>query len=215
MNARLRISASAGGTRVNENSVCPGTLSGQTYSDCQSADATLVGCGQRREVLAFDHRRVTGDACPKGSQPGRVGAVEGDVFDERRHRLSGEAEVAPVEHGVTGLGLGAEHGVVPVDPHRNGERLAREHGTREPGLHGAEAGHVRAAELMQQGPCREAVGAEAVEDGPIEPGALGELGIGVQRVAVTGQAVEQRLVGTGRVGDDVIGRPIRRLVTGP
>ena len=35
-------SASAGGTRVNENSVCPGTLSGQTYSDCQSADATLV-----------------------------------------------------------------------------------------------------------------------------------------------------------------------------
>ncbi len=41
-----------------------------------------------------------------------------------------------------------------------------------------------------------------MQDGPVEAAHGGELGIGVQRVAVAGEAVEQGLIGAGGVGDE-------------
>lgn len=45
-----------------------------------------------------------------------------------------------------------------------------------------------------------------MQDRGVEATAPGERGVGVQRVAVTGEPVEQRLAGRGGVADDVVGR---------
>jgi hypothetical protein len=51
-----------------------------------------------------------------------------------------------------------------------------------------------------------------VEDRRVESSDLRELGIDVQWVAVTGQAIDGGLLGTRLVGDHVVGLPVRRLV---
>ena len=62
----------------------------------------------------------------------------------------------------------------------------------------------------------ESVGAQTVEDRPVEAGGRGERRIGVQRVAVTRQPVDERLIDSGLVLHDVIGLALgrRRARTG-
>ena len=61
-----------------------------------------------------------------------------------------------------------------------------------------EPGRVAAAQRVQQRPAGEAVGAQPVQDRPVEAAHRGERRVGVQRVAVARQPVEQRLVRAGR-----------------
>ena len=56
----------------------------------------------------------------------------------------------------------------------------------------------------------DAVGAQAVQDRRREAGRLGERRVGVQRVAVAAQAVEQRLLRGDRVRHVGVGRPVRQ-----
>ena len=73
---------------------------------------------------------------------------------------------------------------------------------RSPGITGAEnrpsidaKRRIRPAHGVQQRTAREAVGAQPVQDRGREPTSGGERRVGVQRIAVAGQSVEQRLVG--------------------
>ena len=97
-------------------------------------------------------------------------------------------------------------------PHLDREVLAREHRRGEPGLHRGEPGRVGSAERVEQGAAREPVRAQPVQDRSVEPGERRERRIGVQRVAVARQPVDEGLFGTGRVGDGVVGVAVGRLV---
>jgi len=57
---------------------------------------------------------------------------------------------------------------------------------------------------VQQRAARESVGTEAVQDRTVEAGELRDRRVGVQRVAVAAEAVQQRLVVTSGVRDLVI-----------
>src|SRR6185369_18075201 len=65
---------------------------------------------------------------------------------------------------------------------------------------------------LQYAAAGDAVGAHAVQDRLRETGLPGKLRIGVQRVAVAAEAIDQRLVRTRRDVDDPVGRPARHLV---
>ena len=65
---------------------------------------------------------------------------------------------------------------------------------------------------VQERPAGEAVGAQAVEDRPVEAAHGRERRVGVQRVAVARQPVDQRLVGAGLQLDGVVGVAVGRLV---
>src|SRR5690606_7333679 len=123
-----------------------------------------------------------------------------------RYLRSVETDAPAVDgHGAV-VGGGAEQrrpgtAARPVVPDRDDELLARQHRPGEPPGHRVEPVRVGSAERVQQRPAGEAVGAQPVQDRAGEPAACGEGGIGVQRVAVPGQPVEQRLLGPGGVAD--------------
>ena len=85
-------------------------------------------------------------------------------------------------------------------------------GLREPALDRLEPRRVAAAHRVEQRPAGEPVGAQPVEDRLREAGQRRERRVGVQRVAVAVESVEQRLVGAGRVRDDLVGRAVGRDV---
>ena len=100
----------------------------------------------------------------------------------------------------------------PVSQARIGQRLAGHDRRGEAGLDVVEPGRVRAAQHVQQRPAGEAVAAQPVEDRPVEPAGGGERRVGVQRVAVAVEPVDERLVGRRLVRDLVVGRHLRRDV---
>ena len=71
---------------------------------------------------------------------------------------------------------------------------------------------IGAAQGVEQRPPGEAVRAQAVQDRAVEAGEGGEARIGVQRVAVAGQPVQQRLRRQRRVADLVVGGAVGRHV---
>ena len=80
--------------------------------------------------------------------------------------------------------------------------------------HAAEAGRVGAAEGVQQGPTGESVGTQAVQYRFVEAGRRGEGRVGVQRVPVAVEPLEQGLVRPGRVGDHVVGVAVGEMPFG-
>ncbi len=94
---------------------------------------------------------------------------------------------------------------VPGTPDGDGQLVTGEDGGSEASLHAAEASGLAAAQGTQQGAAGETVGAQPVEDGTVEPGGRGKGGIGVERISIAGQSVDERLVGAGLVLGLVIG----------
>ena len=152
-------------------------------------DAILVDIDQQLNDAPIPHRRTTEQA---GASPAH-------------------AHPAPVDHhGAVLLGRLEQRGVAAVlPPHRNRQRLTRQHRPAEPPGHGPEPGRVAVAQHLQQGPAGHPVGAQAVQDRLAEAAAGGELRVDVQRVAVAGQPVDQRLLRPGRLDDLVVGLPVR------
>src|SRR5439155_493066 len=99
-----------------------------------------------------------------------------------------------VVSGSVALGYGE-----PFFAAAHGERVAGHHRLREARVHALEARDVRAAQLVQQRAAGEAIRAEAVQDGTVEARELRDRRVGVQRVAVAVEAVQERLVGARRV----------------
>ena len=71
-------------------------------------------------------------------------------------------------------------------------------------------GGIRLAQRVQEGTSGEPERAQPVQDRLGEPPALGKGRVRVEGVAVTAQPVEQRLVGSGLIRHDVVGRSIGR-----
>src|SRR5207248_10122426 len=93
--------------------------------------------------------------------------------------------------------------------------VARQHRAGKPRLHGPEPGRIRIAQAVQQRPAGETVGAEPVQDRPLETASRRECRVRVQRVAVTREPVEQSLLGPRLVLDAKLRLALRPLpVTG-
>ncbi len=86
-----------------------------------------------------------------------------------------------------------------------------EHHAGEPGGEAADPGRVPAEELVGEQAQDDAVGAEAVQDRCGESGGLREVGVGMQRVAVAAEPVEQRLLRGHVVRRVGVRRPVREL----
>ncbi len=112
----------------------------------------------------------------------------------------------------TRLHLGLERNHIAVLPqiHRHG--LAGIDRRGEPRDVLSERGRIVIGVGLQDPAAGDAVGAHAVQDRLCEAGALGEFGIGVQRVAVAAKPIHQRLVRAGRDIDGPVGRAGRHLV---
>src|SRR5262249_51114401 len=99
---------------------------------------------------------------------------------------------------------------VACQPDQHGEFVARVDGSGKASRHRLEPLRVGTAQGVEQGPTREAEGAEPMQNGPVEATHGRELGIGMERIAVPGQTIEQRLIGAGRVGDPAVRFPLRK-----
>ena len=111
------------------------------------------------------------------------------------------------------LDLAAEDDLgVALLPHLGHERLAGEHASREAHLDALEV--ARVAVVRERLERRARVAKPNVHRpwriGFAKPNAFANAGIGVQRVPVAGEAVEQRLVLAGLLLDDRVGRAIGR-----
>src|SRR5229473_3048756 len=80
---------------------------------------------------------------------------------------------------------------LPFAPDLRAHRLAREDWRREARLHAPEPRRIVAAERAQQRMAGDAEGAEPMQDRARESGHRGDLGIGVQRVVVAAEAVDE------------------------
>ena len=97
-------------------------------------------------------------------------------------------------------------------PDRGGERLAGKDRRGEPRRDGGDLRGVTAAEFADQRAAGDPVGAQPVQDRLGEAGQLSrEPRIAVQRIAVAGQPVDQRLVLAGRQRDPRIGLAVGDL----
>src|SRR5258708_39492536 len=121
--------------------------------------------------------------------------IEVAVVEDDRAVLRGRLEPCP-----PGLG-----------PHRDDQRVARQDGPAEARLHRAEAFRVRPAQGMQQRTAGEAVRAQAVQDRSLEAATGGERRIGVERIAVARQAIEEGLLRARRVLNAVVRFPFGLL----
>jgi hypothetical protein len=84
-------------------------------------------------------------------------------------------------------------------PQRDPERLAREHDSGEASAITRHPLDFAVEERVDGDAARDPVTAETVEDRLVEAGLGGERGIGVQRILVAGEPVDQRLLGQDRV----------------
>ena len=94
----------------------------------------------------------------------------------------------------------------------HGERVTRVDGLREPRLHALEPRRVGVAQRVEQRPTGEPPRAQTVQDGPVEAGHLGELGIRMERIAVAGEAIGERLIRARLVRDRRVGIALGRYV---
>ena len=122
--------------------------------------------------------------------PGAVG-LTGTVSS----RSTGHRRQAVVEHDHVALHhAGAEGDALAVGPHLRADGLAGEHRRREAHLQALEPRRVAAAAGLDDGAAGHAVGAQPVQDRRLEAAGGRGLGVGVQRVAVAGEAIDQRRV---------------------
>src|SRR4029077_2188490 len=120
------------------------------------------------------------------------------------------------QDGLAALGLRGEDDLSGRDlPHVGRDRLAREDDPREAHLERLEPlGLVVAPRLEERAPA-EAEGAEAVEDRAIVAAELREVRVGMQRVHVAREAVDQGLLRERLRRHGLVGRPVGRDVARP
>ena len=115
---------------------------------------------------------------------------------------SGEGDAAVVDDDASIAARGLEDGrTIAGLPDRNGQGLTGQHGRAEPALHTRKASGIVVAQCAQQRTTGEAIGAEPVQNRLGEATDIAELLVGVQRVAVPGQPIQQSLIVTSLVGD--------------
>src|SRR5258708_31460428 len=100
----------------------------------------------------------------------------------------------------------------PVAPDLRTHRLAREARRREARLHAPEPRRIVAAQRAQQRMAGDTEGAEAMQDRAREAGHRGDLGIGVQRVVVAAEPVDEGGLRQGRDVADEIRRALPQRV---
>ena len=107
------------------------------------------------------------------------------------------------------------HGVGAHEPPLGHQRVARPHRPLELRLEGGDARGVAAAGALRHVPHHVPERAEPVQDGPaLEADVLRELGIGVQRVEVAREAIEQGLLGARGLLHRERGRNVARSLDG-
>src|SRR5579871_5038997 len=99
-------------------------------------------------------------------------------------------------------------------PAARGQRVAGEDDAGEAGEETFELVQIAAARALQDGAAGEAVGAQPVQDRAVEAAELRHRRIGVQRVDVAGEAVEQRLLARRLLDHFEVRRARRRLQLG-
>ena len=114
------------------------------------------------------------------------------------------------DHHVAFLEAGAEGGDGAVFPHIHEDRFAGEDGGREADVEAGDRRVVIIGDRAENGAAAGAVGAQPVQDRRGEPGGGGEFRVRMQRVAVTGQPVEQRLISPGVHLDGLVRRAVRQ-----
>src|SRR5262249_39664501 len=117
------------------------------------------------------------------------------------------------ENGLAAFGLRGERDLSGLDlPHVGGDGLAGEDDAGEPHLERLEPLRVVVAPRRQDGAPGVPVGAEPVQDGTVEAAHGRELRIGVQRIHVAREAIDERLLRERLVGDGLVGLALRRHV---
>src|SRR5262249_26569656 len=81
-----------------------------------------------------------------------------------------------------------------IPPHPDRDRFAGEYHPGETGAVSRDTTDVAVEDLVDHRFADDPVAAQAVQDGPIEAAFAGEFGIGVDRVHVAGEAIQQRLL---------------------
>jgi len=153
-----------------------------------------------RRFLARRTRRAKGRAGDEGELPAHC--PSNDFASTAGEHDDGAFSRRTLKEDAPCLGL----------PHVGDERFARVEGLGEARLDAFEARGVVITKMAQEGATCEAVGAEAVQNGTWEAGGLCHSRVGVYRVAVAAEAIEQCLIGCGAFAVGYVGRTLGRLV---
>src|SRR3990172_7050490 len=155
----------------------------------------------------------------RSSEPGRASAWT--TSGRRSGAMAGPRPALPHAGGgvadddVAALGLGLEQdAATALVPHLRDDRIAGEDDAGEAHVQSGEPRRVVVAVLTEYGAGGVSQAAQAVEDGRVVAGHLGEGRVDVQRVAIAGEAVDHRLDGQRRHLDGPVGGPVRGLVAG-
>ena len=149
---------------------------------------------------------------PIGARSDTQEIIDGSPIDlnipGKRASLCGRAQhgAAVVQHHGVALGdPGAEGDDVTVAPDVRDDGLAGKHGRRQSHVHRGERVRSIVAAGGDDGVGREPVGAEPMHDRAIETRRPRGARVGVVRVGIAVQSVEQRLLGKRRQGTDGVG----------
>src|SRR5262249_10211869 len=136
-------------------------------------------------------------------------------------RLARQVARSPPQHGepvaehevVAGDDAALERDALPLAPHLGADGVAGKDRPREPRLDAFELLRPVIGVLPQDRARRDAEACRAMQDGTLEAGVLGALGIGVERILVAVEAVQQREIGRrGQIADLLprrLGPPVR------
>src|SRR5207249_3162169 len=92
------------------------------------------------------------------------------------------------------------HDIV-INPQVHSERLAREYGGGKARLMAENAYRIVAGEGLEDGPTRNPKAAQSGKNGSRKASAAGYLRIRMYRIAIAGQAIQQRQIRTGWIVD--------------
>ena len=155
-------------------------------------------------ILAGEFRANRPHRLPDWRQLGLVGGARGHALD-----------LGPAVAHRHDIALGNECPEaydIAIAPDFGADRLARKHRRREPPAHGGEAARIVIANALQQRMADHAEGAEPVQDRPRKARGLGHVEIGVQRIEIGGEPIDQRHLRPRAEIADQIGRALGHLV---
>src|SRR4029077_5236958 len=141
-----------------------------------------------------------GDYSAAGAMGRRTLAPPGETA------LAGAQRGKPVaEHDVVaGDDAALERNALALLPHLGADRVAGKHRARESRLDAFQPLRPALGARAQDRPRRDAEARRPVQDRPVEARGLGALGIGMQRILVAVEAVEEREIGRRRQIADLV-----------
>src|ERR1700722_7287127 len=101
------------------------------------------------------------------------------------------------DHIARGDARSKARAAVSLSPDLRGDVFSGIYGTREPGVEPPKARRSITADSAQQGSAYYSIGRQTGEDGPTKSPEAGNVGVCMQRIVVTRQAIQECLFGAG------------------